>query len=184
MASLSKHGGFAEWLRELQIAFHVNHMDTGKEIATLRIVPGGYECDERYVLYGIYVDITLECRGTSIPSGGDFIETNQLRELARFLSAPAKTGERVKLFGEIHSLEFGWRDDGRLGMDGCFGQEGWGDEYLERLFKECPFRLENRFKSSFSEASLVSTRTELARLLQLVADVEAGKPPALPQISN
>jgi hypothetical protein len=69
-------------------------------------------------------------------------------------------------------------------MGGCFGQEGWGDEYLERLFKECPFRLENRFKSSLSEASLMSTRKELARLLQLVADVEAGKPPALPKISN
>lgn len=184
MASLSEHGGFAEWLRELQIVFRVNSIDTGEEIATLRIVPTGYECDGAYFLYGIYVDMYLECSGTSITPGGDFLDTNQLRQLARFISAPTTNADRAKLSGELFELEFGWQDDGRLRMDGVFGQEGWGREYLEKLFKARPFRMEDRFKSSLSVESLTSTRTEIARLLRLVADVEAGKPPSLPKIEG
>ena len=181
MPSLSEHGGFAEWLRELQVVFHIHHFETGEEIAALRIIPLGYECDEAYVLYGIYVDISLERLGTSIPRGGDFVNTNQFRELAQLLSAPLSRN-RVELCGETFQLEFRWLDDGCLQMDGQFGIEGWCPEYLESQFKKCPFRIEHRFKSSLSEQSLVATRRQLARLLQLVTDVETGKPPSLPEI--
>jgi hypothetical protein len=177
MISLSEHGGFPDWFRQLQFAFHVHHVETDALLAILRFVPTGYECNQSHVVYGVYIDVSLERPDPRIPPGGDFFAAESLRQTASLISARASSEQKAVLCGEAFQFEFGWQDDGRLRIEGRIGTAHWSSEYLENDFKQTPFQLDFRFKCSVSDESLKTTRTELAKLLKAIEEIESGQFP-------
>ena len=170
MFALSAYGGFPDRLHDYEINFYVDHIKSDAVLASLKLIPTGYECDEKGI-YGIYIHGHFEQgNAMQLPTGGDFIHPEQFRDLRALISSPNTESKSVQLVGEIFQLEFKWQDDDRLRLSGTIGTAGWGKSYLERLFAQYPFRVDLNFACSFSRKSLVPTLDELTNLLQFLDD--------------
>lgn len=175
---MSKDGAFADWIRQLDFSFVTNHPETETPICVLRIVPYGFERNETRGVYGIYVDAFLEFEpNVSYPCRGGFLEPPQLRELLKLISDPVANQTDVMVQGEIMEFTFASQGDGRVTLNGHFGNDDWGNGYLKRRFENYPFQQDLRFKCSLSERSLRNTLGDLRKLLNVFEEIEAGKSP-------